>query len=127
MDSEAATSFKMSSGEGDIVAAADSDSSTMLLALAKALEAKHVPAHVHRATRLPFTYVILGQNNSQVIGGGFSAKPPGNWTAMKIFVGDGEDEGEFFLNFNPVSRKAQFSEKDVDYGDIVLAKLATVL
>jgi hypothetical protein len=46
---------------------------------------------------------------------------------MKIFIGDGEDESEVFLNFNSVSRKAQFSEKDVDYGDTVVAKLATVL
>jgi len=46
---------------------------------------------------------------------------------MKILIGNGEDEGEVFLNFNPVSRKAQFSEKDIDYGDTVLAKLATVL
>ena len=46
---------------------------------------------------------------------------------MKIFIGNGEDEGEVFLNFNPVSRKAQFSEKDIDYGDVVVAKLATVL
>jgi len=93
----------------------------------KALEAKHVPAHAQRASRLPFTYVILGENNSQASGGGFSEKPAGNWTAMKIFIGDGEDESEVFLNFNSVSRKAQFSEKDVDYGDTVVAKLATVL
>jgi hypothetical protein len=44
---------------------------------------------------------------------------------MKIFIGDGDDESEVFLNFNPVSKKAQFSEKDVDYGDAVVAKLAT--
>lgn len=125
MDPEAG--IKMSSGSGAIVAVADSDASTMLVALAKALEAKHVPMQGQRASRLPFTYVILGEDNSQASGGGFSAKPPGNWTAMKIFIGDGEDEGEVFLNFNPVSRKGQFSEKDVDYGDTVLAKLATVL
>jgi hypothetical protein len=125
--SEAGRSIKISSGSGAILAVADSDASTMLVALAKALEAKHVPAHVHRASRLPFTYVILGENNSQASGGGFSGKPAGNWTAMKIFIGDGEDEGEVFLNFNPVSGKAQFSEKDIDYGDTVLAKLATVL
>ena len=46
---------------------------------------------------------------------------------MKVFIGDGKDEAEVFLNFNPVSRKAQFSEKDIDYGDTILAKLATVL
>ena len=117
----------MSSGSGAILAVAGSDASTMLVALAKALEAKHAPAHVQRAPRLPFTYVILGENNSQAGGGGFSAKPPGNWIAMKIFIGDGDNESEVFLNFNPVSRKAQFSEKDIDYGDTVVAKLATVL
>jgi hypothetical protein len=127
MDSEAAKSIKMSSGSGAILAVADSDASTMLIALAKALEAKHVPAHAQRASRLPFTYVILGENNSQASGGGFSAKPAGNWTAMKIFIGDGKDEDEVFLNLNPISRKAQFSEKDIDYGDTVLAKLAAVL
>jgi hypothetical protein len=56
-----------------------------------------------------------------------NTQPAGNWTAMKIFIGDGDDESEVFLNFNPVSKKAQFSEKDVDYGDAVVAKLATVL
>jgi hypothetical protein len=127
MDSEANGGLKMSSGSGAILAVADSNASTMLVALAKALEAKHVPAHIQRASRLPFTYVILGESNSQAGGGGFSAKPTGNWTAMKIFIGDEKDEAEVFLNFNPVSRKAQFSEKDIDYGDTVLAKLATVL
>jgi hypothetical protein len=28
---------------------------------------------------------------------------------MKIFIGNGDDDAEVFLNFNPVSRKAQFS------------------
>ena len=46
---------------------------------------------------------------------------------MKIFLGNGDDESEVFLNFNPVSRKGQFSEKDIEYGDGVVAKLATVL
>jgi hypothetical protein len=126
-DSEADRGLKMSSGSGAILAVADSHASTMLVALAKALEAKHVPTHIQRASRLPFTYVILGESNSQAGGGGFSAKPTGNWTAMKIFIGDGKDEAEVFLNLNPVSRKGQFSEKDIDYGDTVLAKLATVL
>ena len=48
---------------------------------------------------------------------------------MKIFIGfgAGNDYGEVFLNLNQVSQKAQFSEKDQDYGDYVLTKLATVL
>lgn len=126
MDSEPGIDLEMSSGEGAIVAVSGSDASVMLVALAKALEAKHVPVRVKRASRLPFEYVILGEHNSQAQGGGLSAKPAGNWAAMKIFLGK-EDEAEVFLNFNPVTRKAQFSEKDVDYGDPVVARLATVL
>jgi len=127
MNSEKDTGMKMSSGRGAILAVPDSKSGTMLAVLANALEAKHVPAHAQRASRLPFTYVILGENNSQASGGGFSEKPAGNWTAMKLFIGDGDDEGEVFMNFNSASGKAQLSEKDVDYGDIVVAKFATVL
>ena len=127
MNSEKHTGMKMSSGSGAILAVPDSDSSAMLAALAKALEAEHIPAHVQRASRLPFTYVILGENNSRAGGGGFSEKPPGNWTAMKIFIGDGDDESEVFLNFNSVTGKADFSEKDADYGAAVVAKLAAVL
>jgi len=46
---------------------------------------------------------------------------------MKIFIGEGDDEGQVFVNTNPVMRKGQFSIKDEEYGDIVLARLATVL
>jgi hypothetical protein len=54
-------------------------------------------------------------------------QPRGNWTPMKIFIGEREQEGEVFLNLNPVLQKGQFSIKDPDYGGIVLARLAEVL
>ncbi len=117
----------MSSGTGAIVSESDSDASDMLAALQKALEAKHLPSRAKRALRLPFEFVVLGERNSQAKDGGFYTKPAGNWTTMKIFMGEGDDECEVFLNFNPVSGKAQFAEKDVDYGDLCLAQLATVL
>jgi hypothetical protein len=127
--------FNFTTGDGKLISEPGSDSSVLIADLKKALEANRLPVKVQRATSLPFTYVILGEQDSQSEGGGFNSKPPGNWTAMKIFIGTGEqignseesDEGEVFLNFNPVSGKAQFSEKDKDYGDYVLAKLATVL
>ncbi|MGA3049245.1 MAG: hypothetical protein ABSD67_21620 [Terracidiphilus sp.] len=127
--------FNFTTGEGKLISEPGSDSSVLIAELKKALEANRLPGKVQRSTVLPFTYVIFGEHDSQAEGGGFSFKPPGNWTAMKIFIGTGEhigkgeesDEGEVFLNFNPVSGKAQFSEKDKDYGDYVLAKLATVL
>jgi hypothetical protein len=43
---------------------------------------------------------------------------------MKIFVARGDREGQVFLNLNPVLKKGQFSIKDADYGDMVLAQLA---
>jgi len=46
---------------------------------------------------------------------------------MKIFIGEGDQKGEVFLNLNPVLGKGQFSIKDPDYGDTVLGQLASVL
>ena len=46
---------------------------------------------------------------------------------MKIFIGEGEQESEVFVNLNPAIGKGQFSIKDADYGDKVLKQLATVL
>jgi hypothetical protein len=46
---------------------------------------------------------------------------------MKIFLPQGGDDAEVFLDFSLDLRKGEFSEKDVDYGDEVLARLATVL
>jgi hypothetical protein len=127
MNSEADDKIQMSSGQGAILSVPGSDASSMLIALKKALEAKRIPARIQRTSRLPFEYVILGEHNSQAEGGGFSEKPPGHWTAMKIFLGNGDGESEVFLNFNPISGKAQFSEKDIDYGGQVVAQLAKVL
>jgi hypothetical protein len=114
-------------GKGRFVAEPGSDASVLLADLKKALEAKAFPTKVQRSSTLPFTYAILGENQSQASGGGFNANPPGNWTAMKIFLGDGDEEAEVFLNLNPTIKKGQFSIKDPDYGDGLLKYLAKVL
>jgi len=119
--------FDIESGEGRFIAEAGSDASVLLADLKNALEAKTIPTKVQRVNDLRFNFVSFGKNQSQASGGGFNAKPPGNWTPMKIFIGEGENEGEVFLNLNPVLKKGQFSIKDSDYGDIVLAQLARVL
>ena len=46
---------------------------------------------------------------------------------MKLFIGEGEQEGKVFLNLNPVLKQGQFSIKDPEYGDIVLAQLVRLL
>jgi hypothetical protein len=117
----------MRQGEGKFVAEPGSDASVLLADLMKALQAKKLPAKVKRVSNLPFVFVSLGRNNSQAPDGGFNTNPTGNWTPMKIFIGEGEHEGDVFLNLNPFIKKGQFSIKDSDYGDIVLARLAQVL
>ena len=119
--------FNVETGNGRLIAEPGSNASVLLDDLKTALEAKKLPAKIQRVSNLPFVFVTFGGNNSQAPGGGFNAEPPGNWTPMKIFLGDGEQEGEVFLNLNPVIKMGQFSIKDADYGDIVLAHLARVL
>jgi hypothetical protein len=114
-------------GKGSILAEPGSDASVMLADLQKALEAKKLPSKVRRLAKLEFTYAGLGENLSRSPDGGFYEKPPGNWRATKIFVGDGEDEGEVFLNLNSKIGKGEFSIKDPDFGDVVLAQLAKVI
>jgi hypothetical protein len=104
-----------------------SDATVLLAHLKNALEAKSFPKQFKRVAVLPFTYITFGNNNSQAPGGGFNAKPAGHWTPMKIFIGNGEQEGQVFVNINPVIKKGQFSMKDPEYGDIVLAQLSSVL
>ena len=122
-----AKDFPMGTGEGRFVAEAGSDATVLLADLQKALEAKAIPRNVQKVQALPFTFVNFGDKLSQAPRGGFNADPPGGWTAIKIFMGEGEQEGQVFINFNPTIGKGQFSIKDADYGDIVLKQLATVL
>jgi hypothetical protein len=119
--------FDIKQGEGRLLAEPGSDASVLLADLKNALEAKKFPEQVQRARELPFVFVSFGENQSQASGGGFNASPPGHWTPIKLFIGKGEQEGQAFLSLNPVIKKGQFSIKDPDYGDIVLAQLARVL
>jgi len=119
--------FDIQSGKGRFVAVVGSDATDLLADLKNALEAKSFPKQFKRVAVLPFTYVTFGNNNSQASDGGFKAKPAVYWTPMKIFIGEGEQEGQVFVNINPVIKKGQFSMKDQGYGDIVLAQLASVL
>jgi hypothetical protein len=119
--------FPIKVGEGRFVSERGSDASVLLVDLKKGLEAKTLPSKVQRLESIPFTFANIGENLSQAANGGFNTEPPGNWTAIKIFIGEGEKEAELFLNINQVTRKGQFSIKDSDYGDLALAQLAKVL
>lgn len=111
--------------KGKFISVADSDASGLLMALQKTLGAKTVPSNPQRVAELPFRAVILGQHVSHSPNGGFAVQPPGNWTTVKLFLGN--DDAEVFLNLNPVLGKGEFSIKDPEYGDKVLEELARVL
>jgi hypothetical protein len=117
----------LKAGQGRFVAEPGSDASAFLSELQKALGAKAVPRNVQRVTTLPFMFVDIGDNLSQASRGGFNVDPPGHWSAIKLFIGKGKQEGQVFLNINEITGKGQFSIKDRDYGDIVLKYLAEVL
>jgi hypothetical protein len=122
-----AKDFDLKFGEGMFVAEEGSDASVFLKDLQKAIEAKTLPTATARSPSVRFTFASLGENLSQISGGGFHTKPPGGWICMKIFLGEGDQEGEVFLNLNSAIRKGQFSMKDSNYGDLVLGELAKVL
>ncbi len=124
---EMSEDFTLVAGKGRLIAEPDSDASVLLRDLQKALEARALPKNFKRVQSVPFTFVNLGGEMSQAPEGGFSVDPPGHWTAIKLFIGEGKDEGQVFLNINPAIRKGQFSIKDPDCGDIVLGHLAKVL
>jgi hypothetical protein len=115
----------VSSGQGKFLAETESDPIPLLDSLKKALQAKRMPKDVQKADVLPFTYLLLGENQSRLPTGGFRQNPAGNWTAMKIFLAN--DQAEVYFNFNPVIHKAEFSIKNPSYGDLVLGELAKVL
>jgi len=46
---------------------------------------------------------------------------------LRLFLPKGGDDGEVFLNLNPVLGKAGFSIKGSDYGNFLMEQLAKVL
>jgi len=124
---KSAADFDIKFGEGRLMPEPESDSTVLLVDLQKALQAKRTPVPPLKKTIIPFTYANIGDHLSQAKGGGFSQNPPGNWSALKLFLGKGDQEADIFLNINAKIKKGQFSMKDPDYGDLLLAELAKAL
>jgi hypothetical protein len=112
-------------GKGRFISEPGSDSGELMQALKKALQAKTLPAKAKRVKELPFEFVVLGIGGHREPDGSFDSKKKGTWIALKLFLGN--DQGEVFLNLDPVSGKGEFSIKDSDYGDYVVNRLAQVL
>jgi hypothetical protein len=113
-------------GTGRFVAEPGSNASILLGDLKKALLAKSLPSNVQRVPSVPFTFVSFGDRLSPAPGGGMHANPPGKWTVLKLFLGEGQNESQVFLYLDPTEGKGQFSIKDADYGDLLLIQFAKV-
>jgi hypothetical protein len=119
--------FPVALWSGKFLAVPGSDNSVLLQDLRKALDAKSIPKTSRRVPELAFDALVLGEHQSRDSLGGYSTKPAGDWVAIKISLPKSGDDGEVFLNLNPVLGKGEFSLKDSDYGDYLLKEFAKVL
>lgn len=88
-----------------------------------------MPAPVKRSPWVGSLFVhtaILGEDLKRESGGGFSGER-GGWTATKWFPEYDGCSGEVFFNYNLEKRQGEFSEKDADYADDLLAVFSAVL
>jgi hypothetical protein len=69
---------------------------------------------------------ILGYKMDRGRDGGFSGAA-GGWTATKWFPEHDGQSGEVFFNYDLVKRQGEFSEKDADYADDLVAIFASAL
>jgi hypothetical protein len=69
---------------------------------------------------------ILGENLKRGPKGGFNGEG-GGWTATKWFPEHDGRSAEVFFNYNLDKRQGEFSEKDADYADDLLAIFASAL
>ena len=124
-DGQRTTHFRLEvsaeTGKGQFTSQPDSDPTLLLESLQPALKAKRVPRNVVHVDVLPFTLVVLGENQKRQPDGTFGNEK-GNWTPMRIMLG----KGEVYLNLNPVDAVAELAMKDPAYGDAIVAELAKV-
>ena len=69
---------------------------------------------------------LLGHNMNREGAEGF-AGAGGGWTATKWFPEHDGRSGEVFFNYNLAKRQGEFSEKDADYADDLVAVFASAL
>jgi hypothetical protein len=113
-------------GQGRFLSEPGSDPLPLLRTLKETLKAKLLPTNAQKVDSLAFDYLLLGENQTRSANGSFSSNPKGNWTTLKLFFPQGGDEGEVYFNINETAHQAEFAIKDPDYGNYVLAELASI-
>ena len=84
------------------------------------LKQAHVPGLLSVKT------AILGHNMNRTEKGGFSSEG-GDWMATKWFPEHDGRSGEVYFNYNLGNRQGEFSEKDTDYADDLVAVFSSAL
>jgi hypothetical protein len=79
---------------------------------------------LQNVSSVPFEYVVLGDKMHKGKNG-FDTSFGGNWLVLRLFCGN--DDAELLLNLNTTINKGEFSIKDPDYGDYLIAQLSKIL
>jgi len=113
-------------GNGSIIAGSKSPNDDLLTDLQSALKASSDPQQEIRVRRLPFRFMIQGENLDRGRNGDLIDTVTGNWVKAKLFLGPQQDQ-EVFLNFQKPGGTGEFVMADPAFGNAVLQELAKVL
>jgi hypothetical protein len=84
------------------------------------------PKQAHTPAPFSIGTAILGENVTRTEQGGFFGRG-GGWTATKWFPEEDGRSAEVYFNYNAAKREGEFSEKDDNYGDDLVAIFAAAL
>lgn len=98
-----------------LVTASPKDRTAFLRAMGKAFRAPATDVEQSRPVR-PFRLsgVILNRSGTRIKGGGFQGGG-GSWITSKFTIEGKKDSAEVFINWNPVEKIGEFSEKDASF------------
>jgi hypothetical protein len=113
-------------GNGSIIAGSKSPNQDLLKDLQSALKASSDPQQEIRVRRLPFRFMIQGENLDRGRNGELIDTVTGDWVKAKLFLGTQQDQ-EVFLNFQKRGGTGEFVMAGPAFGNAVLQELAKVL
>ena len=114
-------------GEATIVASDRAEGQKLLDCLGTAFNEKVPTARESQPLeQWNFNTAVLGEGLNRETGGGFSGQG-GTWSATKWFLERDGFSAEVYFNYNLQDNKGEFSEKDPEYREDLLAVLAIVL
>ena len=127
IEKSASTAGPFSTAAATLTRRPAADCTAFLRAVAKELEfTGELPTPATRPSIVGSVVVLAtDQSRSPERGGGFSSTPRGRWTAMKLFLADGD--AEVYLNLNVREGAGEFVPKDAEYARAVVTELAKIL